>query len=216
LADFAVIGMGRFGAALARHLVSSGQGVLVIDRDPRRLDKVSGEVEATACIDATAEHALEALELVRVGSVVVTIGSRATEASVLVTAILRELGVPRIVARAFDSRHARLLRALGAHEILNPEEEMAHQLAVRLAYPGVLAEIPFAGATIAEVELPEAFVGRNLRDLDLRRRFGVTVLAIRRDGTLQVNPGAEDTTRGGDTLTLLGNAEMVRRLAQLL
>lgn len=207
--------MGRFGRAAARHLVSEGQSVLAIDQNQNALDQVSSEVEATARLDVTSDSALQGLDLVRVGSVVVTIGARSTEASVLTTAILRELEVPRIIARAFDDRHARLLRALGAHEVLNPEEEMAQQLAVRLAYPGVVAEIPFAGATIAEIELPEALAGKTLQELDLRNRFGVAVLAIRRGMITQVNPVASDVPQSGDCLMLLGSVDAVRRLAVL-
>jgi trk system potassium uptake protein TrkA len=215
MADFAIVGMGRFGRAVARHLAGLDQAVLAIDRDRSRLDQVSDDVEAVAVADSTDEEAMRSLQLERLACVVVTIGSRAAEASVLTTAILRELRVPRIVARAFDDRHARLLLAIGAHEILNPEEELANQLALRLAHPGVMAEISFADAVIAEIEAPESLVGVSLRDLDLRNRQGVAVLAIRRDGATLVNPGAGDAPASGDILVLLGPQSAVRKLAAL-
>jgi trk system potassium uptake protein TrkA len=215
MAEFAVIGLGRFGRAVARSLVREGQSVLVIDHDPARLDALAGEVDATSRADTTDEQAMAALQLGRMACVVVTIGSRATEASVLTVAILRELRVPRIVARAFDERHARLLLAIGANEVLDPEDEIGSRLASRLVRPGVLDQIRFGDATVAEVEAPEAFVGSSLGELDLRKRLSLSVLAIQRGDQVTANPGAGATVESGDVLVLLGSEAAITRVAAL-
>lgn len=215
MADFAVIGLGRFGRAVARSLVREGQAVLGVDRDPARLALVSDEVDATVRADTTDEAAVEGLRLDRMTAVVVTIGSRATEASLLTVAILRELEVPRIVARAFDERHARLLLAIGVHEVLNPEDEMGARLALRLARPGIVDQIRLGGGTLAEIEVPEAFAGRALVDLDLRNRHGVAVLAIHRGDETLPGPGADAVLESGDVLVVLGDEEAIRRVAVL-
>lgn len=215
MADFAIIGLGRFGRAVARSLALEGQQVLAIDRDQRRLDAVAADVERVVSADTTDEAAVEGLGLEQMTCVVVTMGSRATEASVLTTAILRELGIPRIVARAFDERHARLLLAIGAHEVLNPEEELGRQLATRLAHPGIVAEMRFGDAILAEVEVPEAFVNRPLKEIDLRNRYGITVLAVRRQGEARINPSAGDAPASGDVLVLLGPPEAIRKVSAL-
>jgi trk system potassium uptake protein TrkA len=215
MAEFAVIGLGRFGRAVARSLVREGQAVLVIDHDPARLEALAGEVDATSRADTTDEQAMAALQLGRMACVVVTIGSRATEASVLTVAILRELRVPRIVARAFDERHARLLLAIGANEVLDPEDEIGTRLASRLVRPGVLDQIHFGDATVAEVEAPEAFVGSSLGELDLRKRLSLSVLAIQRGGQVTANPGAGATVESGDVLVLLGSEAAISRVAAL-
>ncbi|HLE83749.1 MAG TPA: TrkA family potassium uptake protein, partial [Thermoanaerobaculia bacterium] len=191
------------------------QAVLVIDHDPARLEALAGEVDATSRADTTDEQAMAALQLGRMACVVVTIGSRATEASVLTVAILRELRVPRIVARAFDERHARLLLAIGANEVLDPEDEIGTRLASRLVRPGVLDQIHFGDATVAEVEAPEAFVGSSLGELDLRKRLSLSVLAIQRGGQVTANPGAGATVESGDVLVLLGSEAAISRVAAL-
>lgn len=216
MAEFAVIGLGRFGRAVALNLVAQDQGVLAIDRDPARLARVAEEVDATAVADTTDEDAVDALGLERVACTVVAIGSRATEASVLTTAILAQKKVPRIVARAFDERHGRLLLAVGAHEVLNPENEIGRRLALHLAHPGIRDRIGAGRTTVAEVEAPEALAGRPLADLEPRRR-GVTVLALLREGGAETDLDPETTTiESGDRLVLLGPAEALQEIAALL
>lgn len=214
MAEMAVIGLGRFGRSVARSLAEQGEAVLAIDHDPERLARVEDLVDLTARIDSTDEGTMAKLALDQLAAVVVTIGGRAPEASVLTTAICREQGVPRIIARAFDSRHARLLLAIGAHEVVHPEEEVGRLLANRLAHPGLIAELPFGEASLAEIEAPEALVGRSLHDLDLRRELDVSILAIRRaDGQTVVNPGPDDSAESGDVLFVLGTPEAVHALA---
>lgn len=215
MAEFAVIGLGRFGRAVARNLALEKQSVLAIDRLPDRLERIAPEVDAVIKVDTTDEAALSALHLERMECVVVAIGSRATEASILTVALLRELAVPRIVARAFDERHARLLLTIGASEVLNPEDEIGRRLAQRLAYPEIHDQIRLGDAVLAEVETPEAFVGTVLRDLELPERYAVSLLAIRRQGATQINPPPDSTVESGDVLVLLGGSEAVRRLAEL-
>lgn len=216
MAEFAVIGLGRFGRAVALNLVAQRQGVLAIDVDPERLARVAEEVDATAVADTTDEDAVVALGLDRVACTVVAIGSRATEASVLTTAILAQKKVPRIVARAFDERHGRLLLAVGAHEVLNPEHEIGRRLALRLAHPGILDRLGSGDTTVAEVEAPEALAGRPLAALEARRR-GVTVLALLRGGGAEtaVDP-ATTKLASGDRLVLLGPPEALQEIAALL
>jgi trk system potassium uptake protein TrkA len=216
MAEFVIIGLGHFGRAVARTLTREGHSVLAIDRDPERLAPLRDTVESTLTADTTDENVLRELGLEAMDCAVVAMGPAATEASVLTTAILRELEVPRIVARSFDERHARLLLAIGAHEVLNPEEEFARQFALRLAHPSIVAEIRFGDAVIAEVEVPEAFVGQSLRDLELRNRHGISVLAIRRDGQTLVNPDAGEAPASGDVLVLLGPPDALRDLSSLL
>lgn len=215
MADLAVIGLGRFGRAVARSLVRDGQAVLAIDRDPARLEQVAEEVDATARADTTDEEAVAALQLERMACVVVAIGSRATEASVLTVAILRELEVPRIVARAFDERHGRLLLAIGANEVLNPEDEIGERLALHVARPGILDQIRCGSGWVAEVEAPEAFVGSPLSDLDLGPAHRVEVLAVRRGDEVTARPETDWTVESGDVLVVFGDEEAIHRIEAL-
>lgn len=213
MSEFAVIGLGRFGRAVVRSLAAAGQAVLAIDRDPLRIEQVADEAESTAQVDTTDERAVAALRLGRMACVVVTIGSRATEASLLTTAILRDSEVPRIVARSFDARHARLLLGIGAHEVINPEDEVGYRLALRLAHPGIVDLLQCAGAVVAQVEAPEAFAGRRLDELDPLRRLGATVLVLTRGERLIPNPPPDQRLESGDRLVVLGSDDAVRELA---
>ena len=213
--EFVVIGLGRFGRALATSLVREGQVVLGVDRDRERVQELADEVDSVVVADSTDEEALTGLQLERMSCVVVTIGAKSTEASILTTALLRQIGIPRIVARAFTELHARVLLAVGAHEVVKPEDDMGRRLALRLANPGIVDQIQLGDAQLAEVEAPQAFVGQTLAELDLRSRYKVSVLAVRHDETIVSNPGADARVEAGDVLVVLGDPEDVLKLAAL-
>ena len=215
MAELAVIGMGQFGRAVARSLVREGQAVLAIDLDGERLLRIEHEVDAVEQTDTTDEGQVAALKLDRMACVVVAIGVLGAEASLLTVAILKELGVPRIVARCFDRRHGRLLLAIGANEVLNPEEESGAQLASRLVRPGILDQMAFGDVRVAEVEAPESFAGGSLADLDLRGRYGVTVVAVQRGDGVSANPEPTEVLASGDVLVLLGTDSAIREVAAL-
>ena len=215
MAEFAVIGLGRFGRAVVHNLALEGQEVLAIDRDRERLRMVDREAESTLCLDTTDEGALATVPLGRMATVVVSIGSRAPEASLLTVAVLKELDVPRIVARAFDPRHARLLHELGAHEVLNPEDEMAGRLAARLAHPRISDQIRIGEASVAELELPESFAGSTLGELALGARYDVAVLALRRGTESRLDPGPDERVESGDRAIVMGPAASLERIAVL-
>lgn len=211
--EFAVIGLGRFGRSLVEALRAESQTVLAVDIDRRRVENVADLVDGAVVCDTTDEEALASLGLERMSCVTVAIGERATEASILTTALLRQIGIPRIVARSFNDLHARVLRSVGAHEVVNPESEMGARLASQLANPNILDRLQMGDAEIAEVSAPESFVGRSLENLDLRNRAGVTVLALRRGDEVLANPSADDEVESGDVLVLLGRDEAMRKLA---
>lgn len=215
MAEFAIIGLGRFGRAVAAGLVAERQGVLAIDVDPARLALVADLADSTVVADTTDEESLAALQLDLVDCVVVAIGSRATEASLLTTALLAQQRVPRVVVRAFDERHARLLLALGAHEVINPEHEIGRWLALRLAHPAVRDRIGEGATTVVEVAAPEAFAGRTVAEIGFERR-GVRVLAILRESGIECGIEPSQVIESGDRLILLGADEALHDLANLL
>ncbi len=215
MAEFAIIGLGRFGRAVAAGLVAERQGVLAIDVDPARLAQVAEMVDSTVVADTTDDEALAALQLDLVDCVVVAIGSRATEASLLTTALLAQQRGPRVVVRAFDERHARLLLALGAHEVINPEHEIGRWLALRLAHPAVRDRIGEGAATVVELVAPEAFAGRTVAQIGFEGR-GVHVLAVLRDSGALTRIEPSFAVESGDRLVLLGADEALHDLANLL
>ncbi len=213
--EFAVIGLGQFGQAIATSLAAQGQAVLAVDRDMVPIEEIQDDVDAAVQADATDENALYGLRLEQMSVVIVAMGAHSVEASILTTALLKEMGVPRIIARAANDLHARILRSVGASEVIDPEQEMGTRLARRLSQPSIVDQIDLGNAEIAEVEAPEAFVGQSLAELDLRNQYRVSVLAIRRGDSVDANPRADHRLESGDVLVVIGLREAVNRVAAL-
>jgi trk system potassium uptake protein len=212
--DFAVIGLGQFGRAVALKLVDQGAAVLAVDVDPERAKLVEASVDAVVVADATEEVALAELGLERMSCVVVAMGVRAKDTSIMCTALLRQRGVRRVVSRATSDLHGRVLLAVGAHEIVNPEQEMGARLAHHLANPHVVDQFSLGrDFVVAEIEAPEAYVGRTLRDLGLRQKASVTVVLIRRGGQVLSVIDPDERLASGDVLVVLGSPAAVRQFA---
>lgn len=203
-----VIGLGQFGMALARALMVNGVEVLALDRREDRVQLAATFATEAIQADAMEEADLEQLAPARRDVCVVAVGAESREASILVTALLRQFGAPRIVARATDALHERILSLVGAHEVVQPERSFGERLAVRLAFRGVVDFLPLGDdLVITELATPPAFAGRRLVELQLPRRFQVTVVAVRRLehglGRLLL-PDPQEPLRSDDILVLVG------------
>lgn len=202
---FGVIGLGRFGHYVAKTLAEAGAEVIAIDKDPDKVRQLSDLVTHAYIADALDERALEESGIFTVDTAVVSIGAN-VEASILVTVILMGRGVKDVVAKAINPLHGEVLSRLGVRRVVYPEMEMGIKLAHSLLIGGVLEEIPLApGHSIFEIRAPERMTGKTLQELDLRRRFRITVLAIKRGDEVIVNPSAKDTILKDDILLVLGS-----------
>jgi trk system potassium uptake protein TrkA len=227
LGRVAVIGLGRFGRALARSLAAERWPVLAIDREMKYVEQVSSVVDKALCLDSTNEDALASAGIQDMSAVVVAVGTHSVETSIMTTAILKQLGVPRIIARSTNPLHSRILRLIGAHEVINPEEEAAERLARSIIQPGIIDLRALSGdVCISEVTIPSSFVGSTLLDLDVRRRYGVSIMAVRRTRRKSQRPGApsepelvvpsvQERFNADDILLVLGPRDSVERLSHL-
>jgi len=216
MADFCIIGLGAFGRAVALSLTSQGHSVLGIDSNRDEVDRIASELDTVVCADSTDEEALRELRIDRIGCAVVAIGADSMEASILTTTLLRQLGVPQIVARSLGSLHARVLRAIGAHRVVSPEWEMGKSLAYQLAQPSVLDRFDLGDEVeVVEIEAPQSFVGQTLVELDVRRRFSISVAAIRRGDRVYATLGGGEQIENGDVLVVIGRDEAIAKLAAL-
>lgn len=215
ISEFVIIGMGRFGTSLAIHLSRAGHSVLAIDPDEAVVAELATELDSVVAADATDEAVLRELNVHRMGTAIVAIGMDSMQASILTTALLRQLGVPRIVARSLSPLHSRVLVAVGAHTVVNPEEEVGRRLARRLSEPSVLKRYELSGdASLAEIALPAGFIDKTPIDLDIRATYGVTVLAVRRDDEIVAVKTGKETLRENDVLVVIGPDEGVRRVSE--
>jgi trk system potassium uptake protein TrkA len=220
--QFGVIGLGRFGSAMAMTLTELGHDVIGVDGDESRVQQLADVITHALQIDATDEKALRAAGIQDVDVAVVSIGEN-IESSLLVVMQLRDLGIATIVAKAVTPLHGRILEKLGVSRVIFPEREMAIRIAHSLVLPNVIDYIELSrDFSIVEVPAPAAFVGRSLKQLELRPRLGLTLIAIKRQsddsGAVVTNiaPAADETIRPGDILALLGGNEKLNQLDQLL
>lgn len=214
--QIAVLGLGRFGASVARTLVEQGHEVLGIDADADLVDQFSDLLTHTMVADCTDEAALRSLGLRNMDAAVVAIGHD-VQASILATVLLKEIGVPLVVAKAAGDLHGRTLAKVGADKVVYPERDMGARVAHSLLTGAVTDYIELSPEiTIMEMAAPERIVGKTLRDLNLRARFGLNVMAIKKGEQINAAPLATDVVDSGDVLVLLGSNDSVRRLERML
>lgn len=190
----AVIGLGRFGMSLAKQLAALGAEVIAIDSNNRLVDEISNDVALAVRLNSTDEAALRSQEVDRVDCVVVSIGEN-FEAALLTTVLCkRNLEVPQVICRAQTELHAEIFRQIGADEVIQPEQNAGQMLGRRLAHPRIHDYITLGeGFTIVEMTAPSKFAGRTVREIDLRVKHQVNLIAIRRKSEEQTEEGAEAT-----------------------
>jgi len=179
--QYAVIGVGRFGRPLALTLTELGCDVIVVDSDIREIELIKDDVAHAVCADVTDEAAMMALELDRVDTVIVAIGEE-QHASIICTAILKQIGVRNIIARAMSRLHGRILERVGANRVIYVEEQMGEQLAKSLLAPHIFERLDLPdGLVMSEIAVPRNFVGKSLKELHIRAKFGLYVLALKKN-----------------------------------
>ncbi len=209
-----VIGLGQFGMAVARALAERGVEVLAVDINQERVRQAAQFTADAACFDASNADALAQTAPDRRDVCLCAIGDESREASIIVTALLRQMGAPRVIARANTDVHARILALVGADQVVNPEREFGERFATNILHRGILGEMPLGkGVLITEAEVQTAMVGRKLRDLELPGRFGITVIAIRKVGQETVIlPRAGTVIDSGDVLVVVGREGAVTEM----
>ena len=208
----AVLGLGRFGSAVARELTRLGHEVLAIDSDGRAVQEQMDHVTHAVQADVTDEEALRELGVGEFDTVIVGVSSN-LEASILATVVVQRLGVRRILAKSRNALHGSILERVGASRAIYPEHETGTRLAHSFAAPGVRDYLDVApGYGFARVTAPEAWVNHTINELELRRTCGLTLMALRRGATVTLNPHHSDVLQAGDELIMAGLDEDLERL----
>ncbi|MDR3321950.1 MAG: TrkA family potassium uptake protein [Synergistaceae bacterium] len=209
---YLVVGLGRFGSALAERLAHTGAQVIAVDKVRARVEELSAKLEYVGQLDATDESALVKIGAKMVDVAVICLGER-IEDSILATAILKELGVPKIVARAMDSLQARILQKVGAHKVVLPETEMGHRVADLLENPWMNHFFEFEEDNLVMGKIPaqDDMIGKTLKDLSLPAKYGSTVTIIER-GAKKMLPAANLVIRKDDEIWLFGEKERISPL----
>jgi trk system potassium uptake protein TrkA len=224
--QFVVMGLGNFGYNVATTLAEKGCQVLAIDADKEKVQHIKDSVAHVVCADVTDKETFFALGLEDIDVAVVSLGAK-MEASVLAALYLKEIGVKQIIVKAISEDHAKILESVGATEVVFPEKEMGIRVANRLIMPNVQDHIQLTkGHSIVELLAPNSFYGKTLLELDLGKKYGVQVIAIKRHqesgignstdtGSTKIAPIGSDKIQPRDVLVVVGANEAIGKLQKV-
>ena len=212
--QFLVVGLGRFGLSVATSLYENGNEVMAVDIDGAVVEDVQDRVTHAVQADMTDPEAIHAIDAGSFDVAVVTIGSD-LKASALATMLLKESGVKTVVCKAHDDTHGRLLQRLGADKIVYPERDMGRRLAHSLVLGNILDAIDVSSeVSLVEIKPLKGWVGQALRELNLPRRYGLQVVAIRDTDGLNASIRAETVIHKEDVLLVICPSDALARLAK--
>lgn len=214
--SFLIVGMGRFGSALARELCQLGNEVLILDDDEDKTQLMADEVTQAVTGDARDIEVLKSVGAKNFDCAVVACGGDVGN-STLITLNLKDLGVPQVVAKANSPVHQKVLMKIGADQVVVPEKEMAMKLAQNLSNADVLNFIELSEEfSIVEIRLPETWAGKSIIDLNIRANFHLNILAVRSEGEdLTISPGGHYIFKKTDNLLVLGTNQHIEELEKV-
>ncbi|MCM3767844.1 TrkA family potassium uptake protein [Neobacillus niacini] len=213
--QFAVIGLGRFGLSIARSLFESGQEVLGVDVNEERVENAHPYVTHAIIADSTDEETLKSIGIRNFDTVIVAIGND-IQASILSVLMIKELGVKKVIAKALNKLHGQVLTKVGADWVVFPERDMGIRVAHQLLSPNVLNFIELSkDYSVEEIKIPEQMTDKTLRELDLRAKFNLSVIAIRHENDINISPSPDKIIDQGDVLVVIGENRDLERFANL-
>ncbi|PKM77329.1 MAG: potassium uptake system protein [Firmicutes bacterium HGW-Firmicutes-15] len=213
--QFAVIGIGRFGESLTKELTRMGHEVLAIDVDEEKVNDAVDFATHAVQADTMDDQVLKTLGIRNFDAVIVAIGDN-IQSNILTTIVLKELGVKKVISKAKNAMHGKVLEKIGADIVIYPERDVAIKLARSLVSQNFVEQINLSpDYSIIEFYTPLLFANKSLTAANLRQKFGVTILAIRRGDNIIVAPGPNENMRQGDILVALGHNDDLQKLSEL-
>lgn len=210
--QFVIIGLGRFGSSVAKTLYALGHDVLAIDSNEDLVQEISDSVTHAVQMDATDENALRTLGIRNFDVAVVTIGAN-IQASVMATLLVKDMGIKYIIAKGNSDLHAKVLYKIGADRVILPEKDMGVRVAHNLVSSSILDYIELSpDYSIIEIESPKEWHGKNMKELSLRSKYGINVMAIKRHNEVNISPDASDIIEKDDIVVAIGSAEDLTKL----
>ncbi|MGG7176270.1 potassium channel family protein [Clostridium paraputrificum] len=214
--QFVVIGLGRFGTSVAKTLYSLGNDVLAIDKDEDLVQEIADSVTHAVQMDATDENALRTLGLRNFDVGVVTIGAN-IQSSIMATLLIKEFGVKYIVAKGNSEIHAKVLTKIGADRVVLPEKDMGVRVAHNLVSASILDYIELSPEySIMEIKVLEEWANKPLRDIKLRSKYGINIMAIKKENEINLTPSADDLISPNDIIVAIGASEELGKLEGLI
>ena len=213
--DFVVFGVGRFGKSVATELYAMGNEVLAIDKDSQSVMAIDGKVSSAVTADGTSRDILYSLGVQNFDCAIVCIGDE-LEASILIVQLCKDLGVKYIIAKAKSDSHSQILYALGVDLVISPESFAGKKLANMLAVQGINELVDLTpDFKIFEMPLPEAWKDKSIKDINMTRKYKISIVFIKRGETV-LSPEADMLLTSGDVLVLAGFSSKINSLASLI
>ncbi|MFJ7513269.1 potassium channel family protein [Peribacillus simplex] len=213
--QYAVIGLGRFGTSVALRLHTAGQEVLGIDINEERVEDAELSVTHAVIGDTTEEETLKSIGIRNFDCVIVAIGND-MQSSILTTLLLKELGIKKVIAKALNKNHGQVLNKVGADWVIYPERDMGERVANQLLSPKMLNYIELSKEyNIEEIMIPVSMTEKSLRELDLRAKYNISVIAIVSNGEIIISPSPDQVIHEGDMLLMIGNKEDLALFANI-
>lgn len=224
MSQFVVIGAGKFGSSVALTLTQKGHQVLMLDTDLAKVQEMSDIVTKAIQLDATNDRAMRALGIKEFDAAIVSIGRKSMEDSVVVTMMLKEMGIGTVIAKAINEAHGRILARVGADRVVFPERDMGIRLANGLVSPSIMDQLDMVpGYSIAEIKAPKKFVGKTIKESDIKSKSGLQIIAIKRmkpnldesgesmlEEEINISPYADNKIEKDDVLLVLGKDDDVK------
>ncbi len=209
--QFAVIGLGRFGSSLASTLYEMGEEVLGIDSNEDIVESMINQTTQAVQVDSTDETSLKMIGITNMDVVVVAIGED-IQASILTTLILKDLGIKKIVVKAQNDYHGKVLEKIGADQVIYPERDMGVRVVQQLITPNILDYIELApNYNIVEIAVIEDMVDKSLNEIEAFTKYGINVMAIKSEDHLNISPKADDKLTEKDILVLIGHINDIKK-----
>jgi len=216
LKQFIVIGLGRFGSSIAKTLYNLGYDVLGIDNNEEIVQNIANSITHSVQADATDENTLKALGVRNFDVAIVSIGDD-IQASILVTLILKEMGIKYVVGKAQNELHGKVLYKIGADRVIFPERDMGIRVAHNLVSSNILDYIELSpDFSIVEVNAIPEWINKTLRQLNMRTKYGLNVMAIKRNNEVMISPHADDMILENDILVVVGQKQDIEKLEKIL
>ena len=211
--EFVVLGLGIFGKSVATTLAESGCEILVVDLNEDKINEIADKVTYAVKADATDADTLKTLGISNFDGAIIAMGE-SFESSVMATILVKELGIPYVLAKANSELHARILKRVGADMVVFPEKETGIKIANNLMSDNFFDAIELSSTfSMMDIEVLDEWIGKSLKDLKLRSSFKINVIGIKKKENLNINPAADDALEKGDVLVIIGSNETLNKLA---
>ena len=209
---YAVFGLGRYGAAVAKELVDSGKEVLAIDKSQKLVNDAAAYLPVCKCADVTDAEVISRLDIGSIDTVVVCMAEH-LESSVMAVTLCKEAGVPTVIAKCANEMHRKILLRIGADKVVFPEHESGIRLAKNLLSSGFIDMISLSkDVSVVEINVKAEWAGKNLIELNLRKKYGINIVAIKKGEAVTVNINPEQPLESGSTLIVIANTSQLSKL----